>query len=95
MHSEHKVFIQGIEREKKLEVKFFCKKRQREVVSLCAPLHYSEGPPVSAIDGKNELGCYYLWVFGIKKGSNFFALKPSEIINMKLTKEAFHFQEFL
>jgi len=53
--SEHEVFIQGIEQERKLEVKFFCKKRRREVVSLCAPLHYSKGPPVSAINEESEL----------------------------------------
>lgn len=94
MDSEHEVFIQGIEQERKLEVEFFCKKRQQEVVSLCAPLHYCKGPPVSAIKEGDELGCYYLWDFGVKKGSNFLALKPSEIISMKLTKEVFHVQEF-
>jgi hypothetical protein len=94
VHSEHEVFIQGIEQERKLEVKFFCRKRQREVVSLCAPLHYCGGPVTSPTDVESELVCYYLWDFGVKKGSNFLALKPSEIFSMKLTKEVFHVQDF-
>jgi hypothetical protein len=92
--SEHEVFIQAIEQERKLEVKFFCKKRQREVVSLCAPLHYSKGPVLTAKNAENELGCYYLWDFGAQKGKNFLVLSPSEIFSMKLTDDVFHVQEF-
>jgi hypothetical protein len=94
MDSEHEVFIQGIEQEKKLKVKFFCKKRQREVVSLCAPLHYCGGSAVSSTNAESELICYYLWDFGVKNGSNFLVLKPSEIISMEMTDEIFHVQEF-
>ena len=94
MDSEHEVFIQAIEQERKLEVKFFCRKRQREVVSLCAPLHYSKGSAVSTTDVKNELECYYLWDFEAQKGKNFLVLSPSEILSMKLTDDVFHVQEF-
>jgi len=84
-----------MEQEKKLKVKFFCRKRQQEVESECAPLYYCKGPDVSGTDGGSELARYYLWDFGIKKGKNFLALKPSEIISMKLTNEVFYAQEFL
>ena len=94
MDSEHEVFIQAIEQERKLEVKFFCRKRQQEVVSLCAPLHYSKGPVVTAKNAENELGCYYLWDFEAQKGKNFLVLSPSEILSMKLTDDVFHVQEF-
>ncbi len=94
MHKYHNVFIQGIEQERRIEVTFFCRKRQREVVSLCAPLHYSKGPAVSAKDAEDELECYYLWDFGAEKGSNFLALSPSEIVSLKLTEDVFHIQEF-
>lgn len=94
MDSEHEVFIKGIEQERRLEVTFFCRKRRREVVSLCAPLHYSKGPAVSKTDAENELESYYLWDFGAKKGKNFLVLSPSEILNMKLTDDVFHIQEF-
>lgn len=94
MDSEHEVFIQGIEQERRLEVTFLCRKHQREVVSLCAPLHYSKGPAVSSPDAEYELECYYLWDFGAEKDNNFMALSPSEIIHMKLTDDVFHVQEF-
>ena len=93
MDSEHEVFIQGIEQERRIEVTFFCRKRRREVVSLCAPLHYSKGSAVSAKDAKNELECYYLWDFGAKKGKNFLVLSPSEILSIKLTDDIFHVKE--
>ncbi len=94
MHRDHNVFIQGIEQEKRLEMTFFSRKHRREVVSPCAPLHYSKGPAGPTTGAKGELECYYLWDFGAEKGSNFLALSPSEIVSMKLTDDVFHVQEF-
>jgi hypothetical protein len=95
MDSEYEAFIQGIEQKRRLEVTFFCRRRQREVVSLCAPLHYSKGPTVSATNAESELKRYYLWDFGAEKGRNFLVLSPSEILSMKLTDDVFHVQELL
>ncbi len=94
MHRDHDVFIQGVEQEKRLELAFFSRKHRREVVSLCAPLHYSKGPAGPAPSAEDELGCYYLWDFGAEKGSNFMVLSPSEIVSMGLTEDDFHVQEF-
>jgi len=94
MHKDHDVFIQGIEQEKRLELTFFSRKHRRNVVSLCAPLHYSKGPAGPAPSVEDELECYYLWDFGADKGSNFLALWPSEIVSMKLTEDVFHVKEF-
>ena len=94
MDSEHEVFIQGIEEERRLEVTFFCRKRRQEVVSICAPLHHGKGRSISDKNAENELECYYLWDFGAKNDRNFIALSPSEIISMKLTDEVFHVHEF-
>ena len=94
MHRNHDVFIQGIEQEKRLELAFFSRKHRREVVSLCAPLHYSKGPAGPATRAEDELECYYLWDFGADKGSNFLALSPSQIVSMVLTEDVFHVQEF-
>ena len=94
MHKDHEAFIQGVEQETKLKLTFLCKKRQREVVSLCAPLHYSKGPPVSTSDAEKEQERYYLWDYGAKKDSHFLFLSPSEILSMKLTNDVFHAQEF-
>ena len=94
MHRDHDVFIKGIEQEKRLELTFFSRKHRREVVSICAPLHYSKGPAYPPIGAEDEVECYYLWDFGAKRGSNFLALSPSEIVSIKLTDEVFHVQEF-
>jgi hypothetical protein len=94
VHRDHDVFIQGIEQEKRLKLAFFSRKHSRKVVSVCAPLHYSKGPTGPAIGVQDELECYYLWDFGAKKGSNFLALSPSQIVSMKMTEDVFHVQEF-
>ena len=93
MDSEHKIFIQGIEQERRLEVTFFCRKRRREVVSICAPLHYSKGSVVSATYAEDELDCYYLWEFGAENDNNFLALSPSEIVSMEPTEDNFCIQD--
>ena len=94
MHRDHDVFIQGIEQEKRLELTFFSRKHRRNVVSICAPLHYGKGPAGLAAGAEDELECYYLWDFGADKGSNFLALSPSKIVSMELTEDVFHVQEF-
>lgn len=94
MHRDHDIFIQGIEQEKRLKLTFFSRKLCREVVSLCAPLHYSKGVSGTAPSVEDELACYYLWDFEAEKGSNFLALSPSKIVSMKLTEDVFRVQDF-
>ncbi|OHB61192.1 MAG: hypothetical protein A2168_08650 [Planctomycetes bacterium RBG_13_50_24] len=94
MHRDHDIFIQGIEQEKRLELTFFSKKLRRNVVSLCAPLHYGKGPAGTAAGVNDELECYYLWDFGTDKGSNFLALSPSQIVSMALTEDVFRVYDF-
>lgn len=89
MHTDHDVFVQGIEQEKRIELTFFSKKLRRNVVSLCAPLHYGKSPAGTVADTEHELECYYLWDFGADKDSNFLALSPSQIVSMKPTDEDF------
>jgi len=94
VHSDHDIFIQGIEQEKRLELTFFSRKHRRDVVRLCAPLHYGKGQAGTTAGEENEQGCYYLWNFGADKGSNFLALSPSQIVSIKLTEDVFHIREF-
>lgn len=94
MHRDHDIFIQGIEKEKRLELTFFSRKLRRQVVSLCAPLHYSKDPLGTAAGSQDEKDCYYLWNFSAKKGSNFLALSPSQITSIELTEHDFRVQEF-
>jgi len=94
VHRDHDIFIEGIEQEKRLKLTYFSRKHRREVVSLCAPLHFSKVPAGLAPSAEDDLECYYLWNFGAGKGSNFLALSPTEIVSMKLTDEVFRIQEF-
>ncbi|MHC4324880.1 MAG: hypothetical protein ACYSUX_11475 [Planctomycetota bacterium] len=94
MHRDHDIFIQGIEQEKRLKLTFFSRKLCRHVQSICAPLHFSQGPAGPLASEKNKLECYYLWDFEAKKDNNFLALSPSEIVSIKLTEDVFHIQEF-
>lgn len=94
MHRDHDVFLQGIKQEKRLELTYFSRKHCGEVISICAPLHFSKGTAGQAKDVEDELECYYFWDFGAEKGSNFLALSPSKIVNMRLTEVFFHVQEF-
>jgi hypothetical protein len=99
VHKDHDIFIQSVERETKLKLTFFSSKHRRRggsrtAPTICAPLHYSRGPAGLAPGAEDEFECYYLWDFGAKKGSNFLALSPSEIVSMKLTEDIFNVQEF-
>lgn len=89
MHRDHDVFVRSVERETKLKLTFFSRKHRREIVSLCAPLHFSKSPA-----GQDDQDCYYLWDFGAEKANNFLALSPSQLVSMELTDEVFHTREF-
>ena len=85
VHSNHDIFAQGIEQNKKLKLTFFSSEHRRNLVSQCAPLHYSKGQTPA-----DDRDCYYLWDFEAKKGGNFLALRPSQIVSMELTEDIFH-----
>lgn len=94
MHRNHDVFVRSLEQDTKLKLTFFSRKRGREVVSLCAPLHYSKSPISPVKESKYEQDCYYFWDFGAEKGNNFLALSSSQVVRMELTDDVFHVQEF-
>jgi hypothetical protein len=89
VHSGHDIFIQGIEHKRRLILTFFCMEHQRNLIRLCAPLHYSTGK--SKGDG---LDCYYLWDFEADDGNNVLALPKSQIVAMELTEDAFRVEDF-
>jgi hypothetical protein len=89
MHRDHDVFVRSIERETKVKLTFVSKKHYKDMIGLCAPLHFSK-----SITGQDEQDCYYFWNFGAKKGNNFLSLSSSEIIGIELTDEAFSTQDF-
>ncbi|MFH1718775.1 MAG: hypothetical protein ABIF19_15580 [Planctomycetota bacterium] len=90
MHIAHGVFAEGLAQKKKLKLTFFSRKLCQNVLTVCAPLHYSEGRTQG--DGQDS---YYFWDYGARRaGNNLLALSPTEILSMELTKEAFDINEF-
>ena len=94
MHRNHDVFIHSLEQDTKLKLTFFSRKLGREVVSLCAPLHYIKSPINTVKESEYEQDCYYFWDFGAEKGDNFLVLSSSQVVSMELTDDVFHVQEF-
>ena len=89
MHSDHDIFIQGIEQKKKIKITFSGGKNPQNQVRECAPLHYSRGH-----NEANSPGCYYIWDFEVAKGSHFLALPSSLIATMELAEGTFKIEDF-
>ncbi len=90
MHSDHNVFIQGIQQKKRLKLTFSGRKNPQSLVRQCAPLHYSKGQ----IEG-DDLDSYYLWDFEVTKGNHFLSLSPSQIVAMELAESTFNIEDFI
>lgn len=89
MHSDHDVFIQGIQQKKRLRLTFLSEKNPKNLLRQCAPLHYSKG----RIEGDN-LDCYYFWDFEATGGSHFLALYTLQIAAMELAEGTFKIGDF-
>lgn len=90
MHCDHGVFTEGLAQKKKLKLTFFSQKSGRNVLSVCAPLHYSEGK----LSG-DGLDSYYFWNYRTRRtGSHVLSLSPAEILHMELTRESYSIEEF-
>ena len=85
MHSNHNVFVQGIEQKRRIKFAFFSGKNLKKLVRECVPLHYSSKGQIKG-DNRNY---YYIWDFVATNGSHFLALLPSQILSMELTEETF------
>ena len=88
MHSDHEMFIWGIERQRKLKVTYLSDERREKLIRRCGPLYHSKGKAEA-----DEPGCYYLWDFEADEGYNFLALSPVRIISMELIEDAYSIEE--
>lgn len=88
MHSDHEMFIRGIEQQRRLKVTYLSDERREKLVKPCGPLYFSRGKAEA-----DELECYYLWDFEAGEGYNFIALSPERIISMELTEDSFSIDE--
>jgi hypothetical protein len=89
VHSDHDIFIQGVDQKKRLKLTFFSEKNLQNLLRECVQLHYSQG----RIEG-DDLDCYYVWDFEANKGSHFLALCTSHIVAMELTGSTFKIEDF-
>ena len=88
MHTDHDVFIRGLEQERKLKVTYFSDEHRENLARLCGPLYCGTGK--AEADGPE---CYYLWDFEADQGYNFLALPPEQIVSMELTENAYSIEE--
>ncbi len=84
MHAAHQVFLDALVAKKRLTVRFFSKKENRERTRICAPLDY--GPLRGAAEAVDH---YQLWdLEGVRKPLNI-AVHPADILEMTLLDEPF------
>ena len=89
MHSDHDVFIQGIEQKRRIKLTLSGRKNPQNLIRQCAPLHYSKGKIED-----DDLDCYYIWDFEAAEGGHFRAVLPSQIIEMELADGTFKIEDF-
>jgi hypothetical protein len=89
VHSDHDIFIQGIEQKRRIKMTFSGRKNSQDISGECAPLHYSKGQ----IEG-DDLDCYYVWDYEAAQGGHFLALSPSQISRMELAEGTFKIRDF-
>jgi hypothetical protein len=79
MHPQHAVFLEAIAAKRRLSVRYFDRKLDREVVRVCAPLDF--GPLRGPSDGADR---YQFWDLESKKRPFNVAVVASEIAEMTL-----------
>lgn len=84
MHADHQLFLDSIASRRRLSVRFFSKKKQKELTATCAALDY--GPLRGATDGHER---YQLWDLDAKRPPFNLALLDSDILALSLLEETF------
>lgn len=83
-HPAHQVFLDALAAKRRLSVRFFSKKEQKEKTCVCAPLDF--GPLRGAFE---PLDYYQLWnLEGRKKPLNI-AVLPDDVREMTVLDETF------
>jgi len=84
MHSDHSIFVLGIQKRRKIKLTYFDNEIKLNFTKLSIPLHYRS--PRAEGDYSD---CYYFWVPEADADKHFLCLSPSQIVSMDLTDEAF------
>ena len=84
MHADHGIFLEALHAKRRLSVRFFSKKEQRELTRACAPLDY--GPLRGAAEKTPH---YQLWDLEGKRKPLNIAVTGADIRSMTLLDETF------
>jgi hypothetical protein len=84
MHADHSIFLDAIAARRRLTVRFFARKENRELVRVCAPLDF--GPLRGAIDGLDR---YQFWDLEAKRKPRNVAVVERELVTMTALDETF------
>ncbi len=84
MIPNHQRFVEAIQQQKKVSVRFYSRPDQGVVDHVCAPLDYGPGggPP----DGLHR---YWLWDYAVTTGDPTLGLVPQAIVDLQLLGEVF------
>lgn len=84
MHADHQLFLEALASKRRLSVRFFDKKKQKERTTTCAALDF--GPLRGAKDGLER---YQLWDLDAKRPPYNLALLDAEMRAMTMLEETF------
>lgn len=82
--------VESIHNKKKIELTFFSKKDNTEVVRICAPMDYS--PSKRAKDKSNR---FHFWDYESPSGNHTLSLLPKQIVCLNPIDESFDPSEFV
>ncbi len=90
MHADHQVFLDALTSKRRLSVRFFSKKLDRELTRVCAPLDYG-----TLRGAAEEVEHYQLWDLEGKRKPLNLALKGADILAMTMLDETFEPAEII
>ena len=96
MHSDHNLFIQAINKNKKVKLTFCSKEDGNELVILCAPMDYRPSRRAGDKSDYYYFWCSYneLWCFEMDKRNQALKLPSHQIVSIEPTEDSFSPTEF-
>ena len=89
MIPNHARFMEAIEQQKKVSVRFYSKADNGVLDRICAPISYGRGS-----ESHEELHRYWLWDYEGKTGSRGLGLLPQQIVDLQVLGLSFNPAEF-
>ena len=90
MHHDHDIFLAAIHSRSRVQLRFYSKDDERQLIRLCAPMDY--GPFRAA---KNKIDRYHSWDYESDEGPHPLSLLTDQIVEIMVTQQAFDPAEFV